>query len=245
MTEHQDWARHWLPRIELPALSDTALEDEMERLIQKAQVGETKVGSICIWPSFVSLCASRLEGKGIRIATVINFPKGGDDVERAISDAEEATKDGAGEIVLVFPMAAFKEGDEPLARSMIAEVRDAIPEEAILTVILDQTIASDSAMLAVAARVAIEEGANGLRTGTGRSGIMADDHLRAILEAMRMNGSTTELVHVLPGAGLHEIQGAEGQIGAIMGGNWLEEGHLRLSGAEIYQTLLTAAGAAP
>jgi deoxyribose-phosphate aldolase len=243
MTGQQDWAKNWLARMELPGLSDTALEDAMERLIQQAQSSGTKVGSICVWPRFVSLCASRLQGKGVRIATVINFPKGSDDVERDISDAEEAAKDGADEIALVFPMAAFKEGDEPLARSMVAEVRDAIPDETILTVILDQSVAKETETLAAAARLAIDEGANGLRSGTGRSGIMADEHLRAILEVVRDAGGTTELVHVLADGGIAELRHAEAVISSVMGDAWLNNGHLRLSGATLHQALLTAAGA--
>jgi deoxyribose-phosphate aldolase len=100
-------ARRLLGQIEITALSDTALEDEMERLMRSSQTPFGPVASICVWPSFITLCAKRLEGKGVRVAAMINFPKGGDDVERVIADAAEAADDGANEIDLVFPPQAI------------------------------------------------------------------------------------------------------------------------------------------
>ncbi len=132
-----------LKLLDLTELGDGCREDHVEALIQKAQTPHGPVAAVCIWPQFVSLARRRLEGTAIRIATVINFPKGGDDVERAIDDTAEALKDGADEIDLVMPWRALLADDEATVRSMIGEVHDEIDGQARLKVILETGMLPD------------------------------------------------------------------------------------------------------
>ncbi len=132
-----------LKLLDLTELGDGCREDHVEALIQKAQTPHGPVAAICIWPQFVSIARQRLEGSPVRIATVINFPKGGDDVERAIEDTAEALKDGADEIDLVMPWRALVAGDEATVRSMIGEVHDEIDGQARLKVILETGMLPD------------------------------------------------------------------------------------------------------
>ncbi len=108
----RDLALRALKLLDLTDLSDGCREDHVEALIQKALTPHGPVAAVCVWPQFVSLARARLKGKGVKVATVINFPAGGDDVERAIEDTEEALDDGADEIDLVLPYKALIAGDE-------------------------------------------------------------------------------------------------------------------------------------
>jgi deoxyribose-phosphate aldolase len=132
--------------LDLTDLNDGCREDHVEALIQKALTSHGHVAAVCLWPQFVSLAAKRLKGKGVKVATVINFPKGGDDVERAIDDTEEALKDGADEIDLVLPYRALLAGDEATARSMVGEVHDLVEDGGKrLKVILETGMLPDQA----------------------------------------------------------------------------------------------------
>ncbi len=82
----RDAAIRALKLLDLTELGDGCREDHVETLIQNAQTRLARSPPSCIWPQFVSIARRRLEGSPIRIATVINFPKGGDDVEAAIDD---------------------------------------------------------------------------------------------------------------------------------------------------------------
>ena len=69
------------------------------------------MAAVCLWPQFVKKAKAALGGSGVRVATVINFPAGRDDVDRVVEDTEEAVRDGADEIDLVMPYRAFLAGD--------------------------------------------------------------------------------------------------------------------------------------
>ncbi len=229
-----------LRQLELPGLSDTALEDDMERLIQKAATPHGPVASICVWPSFISICASRLEGKSIKVATVINFPKGGDDVERAIADSEEAVRDGADEIDLVFPARTFVDGDVPIARSMIAEVKDAVPEDVLLKVILEASDFPDLESLQSACLLSIEEGADFLKTGTGRAAPASDAQLKAMLGVIRETGKTCGLVVVGKYASLQQARAGFDIAAGAIGDQWASADRFRISSASGLDALLSA-----
>ena len=49
----------------------------------------------CVWPAFVARCVDRLDGTGVRIATVVNFPTGDEPLDRATSVAAAALAAGA------------------------------------------------------------------------------------------------------------------------------------------------------
>ena len=87
--------------LDLTDLSDSTSQEEATRLIARGQTAFGPVAAICIWPAFVSGASQRLRGSKIRLATVINFPAGGEDIERAVEDTREALRDGAVEMVLV------------------------------------------------------------------------------------------------------------------------------------------------
>ncbi len=98
-------AERALALLDLTDLSDTCTQTKVDALCRDARAGH--VAAICVWPSFVAQGARALAASGIRIATVINFPEGGEDAARAADDAAEAFRDGAGEIDLVCPIAPF------------------------------------------------------------------------------------------------------------------------------------------
>jgi deoxyribose-phosphate aldolase len=236
-----DFARHALKLLDLTDLSDTCREDQIEQLIQKAITPHGPVAAICIWPSFVSMAASRLEGKGVRIATVINFPKGGDDVERAISDTEEAVSDGADEIDLVMPYKSFLAGDEPITRSMIAEVKDSLPDDVLLKVILETGLYPDQEAIARASHLAIEEGADFIKTSTGKAAIAATpEAARTMLGVIKATGGT---VGFKPAGGIRTLADARLYLGLaeeILGAHYADARHFRFGASDVYDALMAA-----
>ncbi len=163
------------------------------------------------------------------IATIINHPKGGDDVERAIADAEEAIDDGADEIDLVFPLSAFLEDDEPIARSMVAEVKDVLPDDAGLKVVLRTSDFPDQAMLEAAARLAIEEGADFLKAAPGRGGAVTAPALATLLKVIRDTGKHCGLVHAGEFADLDAAGSGFAAACAAIGEPWASIERFRLS----------------
>ena len=136
-----------------------------------------------------SQAARRLGGTGVKIATVINFPKGGDNIERALGDTKEALRDGADEIDLVMPWRALLRGDETGPRDMIANVADLTSAGKCLKVILETGALPDAATVALASRLAIESGANFIKTSTGKLAVSATlEAAEIMLDAIKASG---------------------------------------------------------
>jgi deoxyribose-phosphate aldolase len=104
-------ARRALRLLDLTDLSDTCSERALDALCAKAMSRHGPVAAVCIWPQFVTRSRGLLQGSAVRVATVVNFPAGGEDVERAVEDVTEALGDGADEIDLVMPYAAVLRGE--------------------------------------------------------------------------------------------------------------------------------------
>jgi deoxyribose-phosphate aldolase len=236
-----DLARRALRLLDLTDLNDGCREDHVEALIQKALTPNGPVAAICIWPQFVTMASARLKGKGVRVATVINFPKGGEDVERALEDTAEAIDDGADEIDLVMPWHALLAGDELTVRSMIGEVRDEIDDAGRLKVILETGMLPDQAMVRKAADIAIDCGADFIKTSTGKTPVSATPEavktmLAAIKEADRTIGlKPSGGIRVLADAGLYL-----GLVDAAMGPVWASPTTFRFGASSLYDALIDA-----
>jgi deoxyribose-phosphate aldolase len=225
--------------LDLTDLNDGCREDQVEALIQKALTPHGPVAAICIWPQFVTLAKARLRGKGVKVATVINFPKGGEDVERAIEDAAEAIDDGADEIDLVMPYKALIAGDESTVRSMIGEVRDEIDDAGRLKVILETGMLPDQAMVRRAADIAIECGADFIKTSTGKTPVSATpEAVKTMLEAIKAAERT---VGLKPSGGIRTLADASlylGIVDAAMGPVWASPTTFRFGASGLYDVLL-------
>jgi deoxyribose-phosphate aldolase len=246
MSDKEDAIRA-LRLLDLTELSDGCREDHVEALIQKALTAHGPVAAVCVWPQFVSLAKARLKGKGVHVATVINFPKGGDDVERAIEDTEEALDDGADEIDLVMPWRALIAGDEITARSMIGEVQD-LTEDAgkRLKVILETGMLPDQAMVRRAADLAIDCGADFIKTSTGKAPVSATlDAVRTMLEAIR---ATERTVGIKPSGGIRTLADARAYLALAdeaMGPVWASPGTFRFGASGLYDALIAVIEGGP
>ena len=241
-----DLALKALRLLDLTDLSDGCQEDAIEKLVQRATQPYGPVAAICVWPQYVSICAHRLQERGIPVATVINFPKGSDFVERAIDDADEAIKDGATEIDLLMPYHAYLAGDEPITRSMIAEVREMMPDEARLKVILETSAFPDQATIAAAARLAIEEGADFLKTSTGKTETSATpEAARTILGVIKEVGAPCGFKASGGIKTLEQVKTYLGIADEIMGSGWATPKTFRFGSSSLYDVLVAEIGGIP
>ena len=84
--------------LDLTSLNDGDTDSDIIKLCQKALTPYGNVAAVCIKPQFVPLAKSCLEGTGIKVATVANFPAGNTDFAKLdtvfLLDPEE---DGGGD----------------------------------------------------------------------------------------------------------------------------------------------------
>jgi deoxyribose-phosphate aldolase len=240
-TKDIDLARRALRLLDLTDLSDGCREDHVEALIQKALTPHGPVAAICIWPTFVSGASQRLRGSKIRLATVINFPAGGEDIERAVDVTREALRDGANEIDLVMPWRALLRGDPALPRAMIEAVAQCLPSGHRLKVIIESGELRDTAYIDAASRIAIEAGAHFIKTSTGKTPVSATPAAaRVMLKAIKEMGKP---VGFKASGGIRTLADAQVYLDIadeIMGPDWVSPETFRFGASGLLDALLAA-----
>jgi deoxyribose-phosphate aldolase len=236
-----DVARRALRLLDLTDLSDACSERALDALCAKATSPHGAVAAVCIWPQFVSRARGLLQGSSVRIATVVNFPAGGDDLERVIGDVDEALGDGADEIDLVMPYAAVLRGEPDVARDMIAAVGELVDGERLLKVILETGALGGAAAIEAASRLAIESGADFLKTSTGKTAVSATPKAaEAMLNAIR---AAARPVGFKAAGGIRMLAEAKLYLelaDRIMGPSWATPATFRIGASGLHDALVAA-----
>ena len=154
-------------------LDDTpeSIDALCDRALSPAPGIELHPAAVCIYPKFAAQVRARLAGTDIAVAAVANFPLGTSPLDDVLAEVEQALADGADEIDVVFPFRAYLAGDHLAAGELVQRVaavchRDDTP--ATLKVILETGVLHDTEVIKAAAAVAVANGADFLKTSTGK-----------------------------------------------------------------------------
>lgn len=236
-------ARRALPLLDLTDLSDTSTAAAVEDLCGKARA--SGVAAVCVWPDFVAGSVRALRGSGVRVATVINFPAGGEDIERMVADTRATLADGADEIDLVLPYRALIRGEAESARAMVAAVREACAGR-LLKVILETGELDDTALIAQASRLSLEAGADFIKTSTGKTPVSATlPAAETMLAALRAHSARPAGLKV--SGGLRRVEDAGAYLALadrIMGPDWVSPSTFRIGASALHAELVRALDAA-
>ena len=137
--------------------------------------------SICVYPNFASVVWDALQVPGVHVTTVAGcFPSSQSFLEVKARECELAVQGGADEIDIVLDLGAFLDGDEEAARTEIRTMRAAVDAAAaacgrkvVFKVILETGLLVSHARIAAASFLAMEEGADFIKTSTGKVSVNA------------------------------------------------------------------------
>ncbi|RDI59421.1 deoxyribose-phosphate aldolase [Microvirga subterranea] len=234
-------AQRALRCLDLTDLTDTCTDQAIDALCAKAVDPRGPVAAVCVWPQFVKRAQDNLKGSPVRIATVVNFPAGGEDVGRVSDDVQEALSDGANEIDLVLPYEAVRRGDHGIATEMIEAVRDLVDQGRLLKVILETGELKEPALVETASRLAIEAGADFIKTSTGKTPVSATPQAAEImLNAIKASGRP---VGLKPSGGIRTLADAKiyfDLADRIMGPGWATPRTFRIGASSVYDALIAA-----
>lgn len=167
----QQAARIALACLDLTSLNDGDTEADVIALCARAHGLHGTVAAVCVWPRFAALARRELPA-GIAVAAVANFPDGGADIARAVRDARAIVEAGAREVDVVLPFAHLMQGNERAVADLLGAVRQAC-DGLVLKVILETGVLVDEALIARASQLALDAGADFLKTSTGKTPISA------------------------------------------------------------------------
>ncbi|GGB57567.1 deoxyribose-phosphate aldolase [Roseibium aquae] len=229
--------------VDLTNLNEDCTAADITALTKRAVTPHGSVAAVCIWPSFVAQAVRELDGTGVRVATVVNFPGGGVETSQVVAETQAAISAGADEIDLVMPYRAFLEGRKGFAEEQIIRVREAVPDSAKLKVILETGEIKDPLLIHLASEIAIGAGADFLKTSTGKVEVnatleAAEVMLTAIEEARRDHRRD---VGFKPAGGIKTIADAQAYLDLadrIMGSNWVSAATFRFGASGLLDALV-------
>ena len=167
-----DYAKY----IDHTLLKADAKEDEIFELCSEARM--YSFASVCINPTWVKTAAKSLEGTAVKVCTVIGFPLGASTSEVKAFETKNAIQNGATEIDMVLNIGALRGGNDELVKKDIEAVVQAANNQAIVKVIIETSLLTDSEKR-TACELAVIAGADFVKTSTGFStgGATAEDVL--------------------------------------------------------------------
>jgi len=236
-------ARRALGLIDLTNLNDDCTTADISALTERTVTSHGSVAAVCVWPRFVAQAVGELKGTGVKVATVVNFPGGGTETTAVVAETKQAIEDGVDEIDLVMPYRAFLDGRKGYAEEQIIRVKAAIPEPAILKVILETGEIADPLLIHLASEIAIGAGADFIKTSTGKVAVnatleAAEIMLTAIEEARRDHQRT---VGFKPAGGIRTLEDASAYLmlaDRIMGRNWVSASTFRFGASGLLDALI-------
>ena len=132
--------------------------------------------SVCVFPNFVSTVRDTRESAELHVTSVAGcFPASQSFLEVKVKECELSVENGADEVDIVLALNAFLAGDYEAATREIREMREAIDREGaklgkkiVLKVILETGVLRTVENIAAAAFLAMEAGADFIKTSTGK-----------------------------------------------------------------------------
>jgi deoxyribose-phosphate aldolase len=161
--------------IDHTVLKPEAVESQIVRLCEEAQRYEFI--AVCVNPVWVKRCVQLLQGSSTRVAAVAGFPLGATLPEVKAYETQQVIEAGAHEVDMVINVGALKSKDYALvARDIAAVAQAARSGGAITKVIIEAALLDDDEKIR-ACQLAVEAGAEFVKTSTGfaSSGATAPD----------------------------------------------------------------------
>jgi deoxyribose-phosphate aldolase len=239
----EEAARRALGLVDLTSLNDDDTPERIAALCEQAVTPAGQVAAVCIYSPFVRQAVNALEGTGVRVATVANFPAGAPDAAAAAREADAAVNAGADEVDVVLPYERYAAGDREAALEVVRAARDATAG-AVLKVILESGRLGSAETIQAAATDALDAGADFVKTSTGKLQPGATpEAARAMLAAIAAAGHGG----FKASGGVRTTEDAAAYLGLadeLLGEGWTTPATFRFGASGLLSDLLAALGVA-
>ncbi|GAA5186847.1 deoxyribose-phosphate aldolase [Ferrimonas gelatinilytica] len=243
-------ARQALQLMDLTSLNDDDNEVRIRTLCHNANTPAGTTAAICIYPAFIPLARQVLAQQGtpqVRIATVTNFPHGNSDVAQAVAETRQAVAAGADEVDVVFPYRALMAGDSAVGHELVHQCKRACGD-AVLKVILETGELKTAALIQQAARIAIEAGADFIKTSTGKVDVNATPEAARLMLKVIRDMKVADRVGFKPAGGVKTAADAADYLAMaaeILGPEWISTERYRFGASSLLGNLLHTLELAP
>ena len=148
--------------------NDQSVEAFCRRTLDMRLVDGTTVAAVCVYPRFIATARRVLDGSGVKVAAVAGaFPHGQLPLDLKVEEVSRVVGDGADEVDIVINRGLLLGGEENAMRDEVAAMKEACKGRT-LKVILENCEIPSPTLLHRAAQLAIEGGADFIKTSTGK-----------------------------------------------------------------------------
>lgn len=244
MSTKIEQAKLALSLMDLTSLNETDTDQNIIDLCANASSEHGQVAAVCVYPQFIETALDSLHShnaKGVKVATVTNFPHGKNDPTLAQKETEKAVLVGADEVDVVFPYQAFMAGDVKVAADLVAASREACADKAQLKVIIESGKLQSEQLIRHASEICIEQGAHFIKTSTGKVEVNATlEATEFMLKTIKESGKS---VGFKAAGGIKTLDQANDYLALadkIMGPGWANSDTFRFGASSLLASLLAA-----
>lgn len=173
--------------VDLTSLNSFDSNPSVKRFLNDALAFKDKgyaVAAVCLYPNFAPLAKEILQGSSIKLAVVAgNFPSSQSFLSIKLDECRKALEYGVDEIDVVLNIGMFEEGNYDAVQLEIEEIKKIMPNKK-LKVILETGYLKTPERIRLASTIAINGGADFIKTSTGKEFPGAD------IEAVSIMAST-------------------------------------------------------
>lgn len=139
--------------------------EDIEKLCAEAR--QYGFAMVAINPAEVERCVRLLAGSPVRVGAAIGFPLGQNTSAVKEYETRDAIQRGAGEIDMVINIRALQAGDPALVRNEIASMVNACRASRVISKVILETCYLTDVQKNEVCRMALDEGADFVKTSTG------------------------------------------------------------------------------
>ena len=234
-------------------------ESSVRKLVDKVNAVKTMYpdyplpASICVFPNFASVVAAGRASSDIHVTTVSGcFPSSQSFLEVKVRECELAVEDGSDEVDIVLALNSFLAGNYEAASREIREMKAAIVNKAaslgrtvVLKVILETGLLPSPEAIAEASFLAMEAGADFIKTSTGKVSVNATPMSAYIMcECIKAYYAKTGVkVGFKAAGGISNAMDALCYytiVSTILGKEWLDKKYFRFGVSRLANSLMSA-----
>lgn len=245
--------------MDLTTLKSNDTRASVKALVEKANgvmeafPGYPLPASICVYPNFASVVRDVRCCPELHVTTVAAcFPSSQSFLDVKVQECRLAVRDGADEIDIVLALNHFLAGEYDAAAEEIVAVRKALDEEGekagrkiTLKVILETGLLAEPELIARASFLAMEEGADFIKTSTGKVEVNATPTAALVMcECIRLfNLKTGRKVGFKAAGGISNAKDALEYyhiVSSVLGEEWLNKELFRFGVSRLGNSLVSA-----
>jgi len=239
--------RRILSLLDLTSLEGSDNQEKIHRLCTKAvsfkEKGLPCPAAVCVYPPFIRTVKEALKGSGIRTAaTAAAFPSGQMPLSVKLEEVRYVIQQGADELDVVISRGSFLEGNHQTVFEELVAIRQ-LTEGLTLKVILETGELGSFENIAQASAIAIEAGADFIKTSTGKIVPAATESaVLVMLEVIRSyHEKSGKKIGIKPAGGISTPGQALNYyylVKEILGNEWLQSGLFRIGASRLADRLM-------